>query len=300
MTKLIQMKYYSRLIISIFLLLISSLLNSEEIQQQQPPNWLINSPPDFQPHIQRGVLLDVRSDPNNMTMYAETSDYWLLRTDAFTDGEVVDALEHFFWGMRNGLAMELGALDGSPNTKSMTHEYERVFGWKRILIEGNPHYRESLLERSPLAFSANVAICEKHATVHFSPAEYVGGIVEFMSQAFLKEYHNPIYNLGTPPGNISSIKWDTYPNAKEIECIPLTKVLHHAHSPHINYFILDVEGGELEVLKSISWDHIRFDVLCVETDPPNRREGYSKMVIDYLASKGYNDATGQVGRNICK
>ena len=59
-------------------------------------------------------------------------------------GEVVDALEHFFWGMKNGLAMEIGALDGSPHTRSMTTEYESQMGWSRILVEGDPSYREKV------------------------------------------------------------------------------------------------------------------------------------------------------------
>lgn len=29
----------------------------------------------------------------------------------------------------------LGALDGSPNTRSMTYEYEASLGWKRILVD---------------------------------------------------------------------------------------------------------------------------------------------------------------------
>lgn len=46
-----------------------------------------------------------------------------MHVDAFTDGEIVDSVEHFFWGMVNGTAMEIGALDGSPATRSMTHRY---------------------------------------------------------------------------------------------------------------------------------------------------------------------------------
>ncbi len=188
-----------------------------------------------------GELLDVRNDPANITFYETFSDYYLLRTDAFTDGEVVDALEHFFWGKRNGLAMELGALEGSVNTRSMTTEYEKQMGWKRILVEGDPSYRDRLIKNSPQAFSANAAICEHHTQVHFIAAEYVGGIAEFMGQQFMKEYHPHVFKAGSPPGNVSSVDWATIHNAKLIECIPLSVILHKAKVRHINYFILDVE-----------------------------------------------------------
>ena len=74
-----------------------------------------------------------------------------------------------------------------------------------------------------------------------------------------------------PPGNISSLNFELYSEVQVVECIPLAQVLSKAHVHHVNYFILDVEGGELEVLKSIHWNHVTFDVLCIETDPVSER-----------------------------
>lgn len=134
----------------------------------------MNDSPEFQICVGNsalGQLLDVRGDVGNMTFYKEFVEYFLARVDGFTDGkldhnfynsiqnrfcstqgEVVDAVEKYFWGMHNGLAMEIGeftasiffatiltygkgALDGSPNTRSMTYEYEKSFRWKRILVD---------------------------------------------------------------------------------------------------------------------------------------------------------------------
>jgi hypothetical protein len=204
--------------------------------------WLVNNPSDFHEANVLGTLRDMRNHTANMTVFADISEYFLIRTDAFTDGEVVDALEHFFWGMRDGVAMELGALDGSPGTRSMTTEYEKQLNWKRILIEGNPSYRKSLVEKSPLAFSVNAAICANQSTVHFAFSEYVGGIVEFMGQSFMKEYHGGVYNSCTPPGNVSSLNFTIMSKlVTPVECIPLSHVLHKAHVKKVNYFILDVE-----------------------------------------------------------
>jgi hypothetical protein len=69
--------------------------------------------------------------------------------DDFVDGEIIDVLEHFFWMFTDGIAMEIGALDGSYNTRSMTQELEAKYGWRRILVEGNPMYRlVNILEKS--------------------------------------------------------------------------------------------------------------------------------------------------------
>jgi hypothetical protein len=55
----------------------------------------------------------------------------------------------------------------------------------------------------------------------------------------------------------------------------------------------------MEVLNSINWSLVKFDVLCIETDPPNRPVGYAEKVAAFMKSKGYLDHAGQVGRNMC-
>ena len=47
------------------------------------------------------------------------------------------------------------------------------------------HYRQQMVDRSPMSFSANAAICHHDAKVHFARAEYIGGIIEFMGQGII-------------------------------------------------------------------------------------------------------------------
>lgn len=182
----------------------------------------------------------------------------------------------------------------------MTQDYELKFNWKRVLIEGNPKYREHMIKRSPNSFSVNAAICEKHTTVHFVSTDYTGGIIEFMSDSFLRDYHNGLYNSCIPPGNISSLDFvhSNYTNVIKVACIPLNHILHRINVYHVNFFILDVEGGELEVLKSINWNQVRFDVLCIEVEEANRPKGFGNLVTNFMVSKEYHNVTNQIGRNI--
>ena len=270
---------------------------------EHAPHWLVNFPVEF--HVNSvnslGVLVDVTDDAADLKHFVEFSDYFLSLLESSTDGEMVDALEHYFWGQRNGVALELGALDGSPGTNSMTYEYEKGFNWKRVLVEGDPKYRLKLPEMSPKSFSASAAICEHHTTVHFSTGKYIGGILEFMSDSFMKQFHQNIYDHCVPPGNISSLNWEELktiaPNVLTIDCVPLSVILQTARVKHVNFFILDVEGGEYEVLKSIDWDLVRFDVICVETDPNHRPLGFAEKIMSFLATKGYTNSTQQQGRN---
>ena len=54
---------------------------------------------------------------------------------------VVEAVEKYFWGLRRGIALEIGARDGSNYTGSPTFSLESLLGWRRILVDGNWNYR---------------------------------------------------------------------------------------------------------------------------------------------------------------
>ena len=215
----------------------------EEAANIHGTSWLLNYPKDFHnrsSHLGDG-LIDVRNTSAEMKKFESLTEFFLPRVEGFTYGEVIDALEHYFWGQKHGLAIELGALDGSSSTKSQTCEYENSLGWRRILIEGDPTYKANLNKHSPNAFNVNAAICANHGHVHFSGQGYTGGILEFMSTEFFRSYHPTIFKAGTPPGNLSSIDWSQLPQVQAVDCIPLSTVLHKARARHVNYFILDVE-----------------------------------------------------------
>lgn len=133
----------------------------------------------------------------------------------------------------------------------------------------NSCFRQAMIERSPLSFGVNAAICQHDTKVHFLRSEYVGGIVEFMGQDFMKSYHASIYNAGVPPGNVSSINWKNFADVvSEVPCIPLATVLHKSRLHHINFFILDVEV-RLSVLHGVSVLHIVIPPSLVMSGTPN-------------------------------
>lgn len=205
--------------------------------------WLVNSPRDFHnrsSHLGDG-LIDVSADPEQMSHFEAIIKEYLPHLSGSADGEVVDALEHFFWGLKHGLAMELGALDGSAHTKSQTYEYEVMLQWRRILVEGDPAYRSKLLKESPKCFSVNAAICSHHSHVHYIDRPYTGGILEFMALDFMKRFHPDAYDAVALAGNVSAVDWTKHRTVQPLDCIPLSTVLHKAHARHVNYFILDVE-----------------------------------------------------------
>lgn len=228
-------------IILLFLIQVNCTRNFDHI-----PPWMVSLPASFVQNMAvKGKMLDVRSSLDDMSFQKEVSNINLEKIDGYTDGEMVDALEHFFWGLKNGLALELGAADGSAGTRSMTVVLQESLGWERILIEGNSEYRQDLVGYSPEAVVINAAICKNSSQVHFISAHNGGGILEFMSKEYLQHHHPNIYEAGTPNGDLHHIKWPFFPTVKELKCLTLAKVTHFLRLKYINFFVLDVAVSTL-------------------------------------------------------
>ena len=87
-----------------------------------------------------------------------------------------------------------------------------------------------------------MAVCDKPSTVHFvvdgHPA--VLGIVEFMAESFCRQWH--------PNLDISTVS--------VVTCLPLQDLLEIISMYHIDFFSLDVQGGELAVLQTIDFKKV--------------------------------------------
>lgn len=254
---------------------------SDEHILNLPSSWVPS-----QSHLKKDAVVDT-------AFLDEIFDYSRSNFSLAVDLEDVDAVEHFFWGMRGGLALELGAEDGSIYTHSMTSMLEEYLGWRRILIEGNPKFRAALKERSPNAVTISAAVSDSVASRHFSPLKDVGGLIDAMTPEFLSWYHHHLNNHSTPfPEQLSSVDWTAESvqqlNITRVQTVPLQHLLDKVGVRHIHFFILDVEGSELNVLRSLDFGRVSFDVIAVETSfYPYRPKGYSEKIINLLHSHGY-------------
>ena len=73
-----------------------------------------------------------------------------------------------------------------------------------------------------------------------------------------------------------------------LQCVPLYTLLLALENPTVNWFILDIEGAEYQVLQTIPWHLVDIEMISVETDlaglvMPGTRED----IIHYMRSQGY-------------
>ena len=265
-----------------------SVLVSHSVQQNG--DWLVSHPEGFH----QTKMID--GSESLAEKYDHAIKNWKM--SHVTNNEVWYAMQLLFYGKKSGISIELGALSGTMATRCETEELEK-FQWQRIVIEANPTYRDELSQLSS-AFAVNAAICNSSKTLHYVRNlndPYVNGIVEFMHPNFMKKFHPTLsrYRINNEP----FFAWPSTlpPSLVEIPCISMRTVMSTAGITHVNLWLLDTEGSELSILRTVDWDSVVFDVIIVETEPKNRSSQYALEVKKYLEARDYVLLTLRRGRN---
>jgi FkbM family methyltransferase len=203
------------------------------------------------------------------------------------DAEDLYAFTNYFYNRVEGTILEMGALDGVIFSTSAF--YERYMGWRAVHVEAGPGNFRNLTANRPGALNVHAACCASRRDVHIVESSAVGGILEFMSPGF----RDPWWPQYSDPKT-----WSALPT---LPCLPLQTVLDIFGITHIDFFVLDVEGAELEVLKSLDMGpggRLRVDVFTVEAE--SRDAVSDKRIADIvkLFEKNGYVIDGQVGRNM--
>lgn len=180
-------------------------------------------------------------------------------------GEDRYIIDNFFKNKTGGTFVELGAIDGL--TFSNTYTLEKYFNWSGVLIEPSIELFDSLVSNRPKSKCYNYAISTKKGEVQFDVYDHPA-----MTQ---------VSEMRSPESTGVIQKTVLYPT------IPICEILHDAEIKHIDFFSIDVEGAELDVLESMDWD-ISVDVMLLEIK--NKVSSSAEKNIkcrDFLLSKGF-------------
>jgi FkbM family methyltransferase len=137
--------------------------------------------------------------------------------------------------------VEIGANDGF--TISNTLFLETQFGWTGLLVEPNPAYAASLARRK--ASLAALAIAESDAPARFVDAGLFGGLADTIDPSHA-------HVTATAP-------------VIEVACATLETVFDaHAVPETIGFISIDVEGGELPIVRQLVASRRRARCGCIE------------------------------------
>lgn len=183
-------------------------------------------------------------------------------------------INNWFYGMKDGLIIESGALDGILYSNS--HVFESYLNWTSVLVEADPENFKFLRMNRPNAVTINGALCNEPRLLHYSSLGVipVRGFVEFMTPSFLKQWHGKIYNNKT--------KLDDLPT---VQCMPMKRLLKMLGITHVDVWVLDVEGAEESTLEGTDFEAVHFNAIAMECDEHDEEKNNRKKA--KLASHGF-------------
>jgi FkbM family methyltransferase len=162
--------------------------------------------------------------------------------------------DNLFKNKKNGVYIELGALDGV--LYSNTKFFEDSLNWSGILIEPHPEKFKLLQKNRPNNFLFNNLVSDKCEPLLFryfvDNYAAVSGVENTLSKHHFDDYFENKKNKYLSQNKIL------------IKPCSLTEIVKQTDIKHIDLLSLDVEGHEVEVLQS--WDFsVPIDIILIET-----------------------------------
>lgn len=169
----------------------------------------------------------------------------------------------------NGIFLEIGANDGFK--QSNTYYLEKIKNWEGILIEAIPNLYLECVGKRKKSQVFNCICDEKSNSGKFKKINFAGlmSIVEGAMRSNKKEKEH--IKRGIEIQNI-----EAHYSCK-IECRTLDEVIEDSKYSNFDFMSIDVEGGELSVLKGLSLSKYAPKYLLVEAWDHDRQE-----IINYL------------------
>lgn len=170
----------------------------------------------------------------------------------------------------DGTYLEAGATDGI--THSNTKTLEDHFGFRGVLIEPQKEFYEKLVKNRPNNECYNYAITSND----ISQIEFCGH--------------------GQETGGIKNtlrIKFDS--PSYMVKTKRLSDILRESKFNHIDFMIIDVEGHELEFLKSIDFT---FPIFCIIIEAASDQMEKNKIFGKFLSDNGFTFIERQRGNEV--
>jgi FkbM family methyltransferase len=175
--------------------------------------------------------------------------------------------------INDGTYLEIGACDGIlySNTKIL----EDFFGFKGILIEPQPTFFFNLKQNRSNNELYNCAVTNNDSIeIDFIGDNGEGGILN---------------NINT---DLSSYKrWKPY----KVKNRKMKDILQQSQFNYIDFMIVDVEGSELSLLKSIDFT---FPIFCIIIEAHSNQQEKNKIFGTFLQNNGFTFKERQRGNEI--
>jgi FkbM family methyltransferase len=180
-------------------------------------------------------------------------------------------LSKIFEGKKSGFYVDIGA--HHPFRFSNTYIFYKK-GWNGINIDPLPEFKELFDKYRPKDINLNFAVSDTSDKLTYymfnEPALNTFSINEAKSKDGI---HNGMYKII---------------NTQDIQMVTLESILDsHLENNEIDFINIDVEGLDLNVLKSNNWEKYKPKIILIEELNFDFLKLYENQVFVYLSKKGY-------------
>jgi FkbM family methyltransferase len=170
----------------------------------------------------------------------------------------------------DGTFFEVGALEGLHLSNTLF--FERKRNWRGILVEMQPWFFPKIRENRPRSHCVHAALGSERIDQLFLNAGDRSGLLRHMDPRDI--IHLEEHYRDRTPKPTFQVVW--------VAVRPIMEVFAEAGLWHINYFSLDVEGAEIDILRTIDFDRVRIDLFTIEAN-----FGKFQPLREILEPKGY-------------
>lgn len=197
-----------------------------------------------------------------------------------------DLVDELLDRIEGGFFVESGAYNGVELSNTLFLEATR--GWTGLLVEANPYLYREIITNSNRTGSAAINACvspSRHSsTLPFRVAGPLGGLVEHMphthSQRISEEIQQrQLWVTKDPDGRQGLAGTDI-----SVACWPLHSLLTALGQTRVDYWSLDTEGSEADILRATDFDQIDVRIITVEVNDAQAEAA----VLDAMADKPYH------------
>lgn len=232
----------------------------------------------------QGVLRNVQQTSSNHTKES-TDDTTLISWSQYGQDLWIDT---YLGQKRSGTFVEVGGFDGEAHSNTLFLEKQR--GWQGILIEANPYSFELMQSKDRACWMAHACIAsQNHSQLTFQLAGGITSALEVVSAQHSQRMKQAL------PEYRNQRNWKGAGETWCIPCFDFVAIMQQTdifdkdkkRPREIDYFSLDVEGAELEILQAIL-DNKRQNMPDIRLFSIEMQENTHK-IRHFLWSKNYRE-----------
>ena len=154
----------------------------------------------------------------------------------------------------NGIFVEVGGMDGIRH--SNTYMLEKDYNWNGLIIEPSPSLFK-LLNKNRNCFKENILVGDKFDIVNYLYIEDdkgpdgLQGVYDNYEEQHIKRINKELKETNTISQFI------------KLKMVPIQQLFDKYNLNNIDYFSLDVEGSELQVLNGIDFNKTNINIFSI-------------------------------------